>query len=238
MTGSAKQSMPQHKERMDCFVANAPRNDGRNQTQLRDLAARFRASFALEPPALQSEGAGNAGRPMRPIAACATIVVVGTRVSQVTPEIARHSPRSGFTAYFVLSRAIGLFCHPHRLHQAAGLTPASRRQDHTTSPSAKQAPSSLAPLASTASCPASVTISSRPSSGTGRGDIKVIWVFGKSEYFCKGGWTGFCRFARRVHWQEDLDQGEEPLDGVARGRTRTCQNGRKSALVRQRLNML
>src|SRR5665213_3713471 len=28
-TGSAKQSMPPQKERMDCFVARAPRNDGR-----------------------------------------------------------------------------------------------------------------------------------------------------------------------------------------------------------------
>ena len=32
---------------------------------------------------------------MRPIAACAEIVVASTRVSQVTPEIARHSPRNG-----------------------------------------------------------------------------------------------------------------------------------------------
>src|SRR6202790_1553410 len=32
------------------------------------------------------EGAGNAGRPMRPIAACAMVVVERTRVSQVTPE--------------------------------------------------------------------------------------------------------------------------------------------------------
>src|ERR1700745_3850836 len=31
------------------------------------------------------KGAGNAGRPMRPIAACATIVVERTRVRQVTP---------------------------------------------------------------------------------------------------------------------------------------------------------
>jgi hypothetical protein len=26
----------------------------------------------------------------------------------------RHSPRNGFTAYFVLSPAIGLFCHRHQ----------------------------------------------------------------------------------------------------------------------------
>jgi len=34
-------------------------------------------------------------------------------VTTVTPEIARHSPRNGFTAYFVLSPAIGLVCHRH-----------------------------------------------------------------------------------------------------------------------------
>src|ERR1700733_7621801 len=37
-------------------------------------------------PALQTKGAGNAGRPMRPIAACATGSKKRTRVSQVTPE--------------------------------------------------------------------------------------------------------------------------------------------------------
>src|ERR1700730_3609233 len=46
----------------------------------------LRPSFALGSRPLQSEGAGNAGRPMRPIAACAMIVVERTRVSQVTPE--------------------------------------------------------------------------------------------------------------------------------------------------------
>src|SRR6185437_2109253 len=35
---------------------------------------------------LKTEGAGNAGRPMRPIAACAMLLVERTRVSQVTPE--------------------------------------------------------------------------------------------------------------------------------------------------------
>ena len=40
-----------------------------------------------------------------------------------------------------------------------------------------------------ASCPASVTISSRPSVGQDGRNYKLIWVFGKSEYFCEGGWT-------------------------------------------------
>jgi hypothetical protein len=48
----------------------------------------------------------------------------------------RHSPRNGFTVSFVLSPVIGLFCHRHpRKLLSADLTPASRRQDHTTSPS-------------------------------------------------------------------------------------------------------
>src|SRR6478736_3626134 len=34
-------------------------------------------------------------------------------VTTVTPEIARHSPRNGFTAYAVLSPATSSFCHRH-----------------------------------------------------------------------------------------------------------------------------
>src|SRR5579872_7321989 len=48
---------------------------------------------------------------------------------------------------------------------STNLMPASGHQDHTTSPSAREAPSSEAPLASTASRPASMTIASRPSVG-------------------------------------------------------------------------
>src|SRR6195952_1870900 len=52
-------------------------------------------------------------------------------------EAVRPSLRSGFTAYNVLSQVTGLFCHL-RLRELpfANLTPASGRQDHTTSPSA------------------------------------------------------------------------------------------------------
>ena len=62
--------------------------------------------------------------------------VKNTRVSHHGHTgITRHSLGNGFTAYFVLSPAIGLVCHRH-LRFPADLTPASRRQDHTTSPSA------------------------------------------------------------------------------------------------------
>ena len=96
------------------------------------------------------------------------------------------------TAYFVISPVIGLFCH-RRLANMAGprpvgptsppqnLTPASRRQDHTTSPSAatsfvcapvhrsRVGPRPAIPIARRRCrvhripCPTSVTIAKRPS---------------------------------------------------------------------------
>jgi hypothetical protein len=72
----------------------------------------------------------------------------------------------------------------------ANLTPASRRQDHTILPSASKALSSEAPLAATASSPASVTIAIRPSSGVDGCGYKVICDFGKPEYFFRRDWTG------------------------------------------------
>jgi hypothetical protein len=54
------------------------------------------------------------------------------------------------TAYFVLSPVTGLFCHRRSRIQPATLTPASGRQDHTTSPSAS-APLVNGTSASTAS---------------------------------------------------------------------------------------
>src|ERR1019366_6264460 len=90
------------------------------------------------------------------------------------------------TAYFALSPVTGLVCH-RRLRKLplANLTPASGRQDHTTSPSAS-ARSSAAPSASTASRPAAVTIACRPSVGRDRIAIFLFLPgrqakFGKAE---------------------------------------------------------
>jgi hypothetical protein len=46
----------------------------------------------------------------------------------------------------------------------------------------KKAPSSLAPLASTASRPASVTIANRPSVGRDGGHIQLIWVRPQAKF--------------------------------------------------------
>jgi hypothetical protein len=95
--------------------------------------------------------------------------VVDTRVSHHGHTgNTRHSPRNGFNGYFVLSPVTGLVCHRHqRKLPFANLTPASGRQDHTTSPSAGSA------LVSSATCvhrippPTSVTIAKRPSEEAG-----------------------------------------------------------------------
>src|SRR5207248_1577714 len=123
------------------------------------------------------------------------------------------------TAYFVISPVIGLFCH-RRLANMAGprpvgptsppqsLTPASRRQDHTTSPSATTsfvcAPVHRSrvgprPAISVARrrcrvhripCPTSVTIAKRPFVWDGMaGVLKMLLPLREAEYFCEQGWT-------------------------------------------------
>src|SRR5215213_1817001 len=56
-----------------------------------------------------------------------------TTVTPVTPGIPYAMV---LTVYPVISPVIGLCCHRRQRTTSANLTPASRRQDHTTSPSA------------------------------------------------------------------------------------------------------
>jgi hypothetical protein len=118
----------------------------RSRTGLRDLAARC-ARVVHEPFARKSEGVGNAGCPLHPQPRV-RMVKQSTRASSL--QVHRRHPAFPhamvLTAYFVLSPVLGLFCH-RRLRiwrvrarsgrqASANLTPASGRQDHTTSPSA------------------------------------------------------------------------------------------------------
>jgi hypothetical protein len=87
---------------------------------------------------LRIEGAGNAGRPMRPIAACAMAVVERTRVSRSHRNHPAF-PTQWFTDYTVLSPVLRAFWPPSSALLIANLTPASGCQDHTSSPSASGA---------------------------------------------------------------------------------------------------
>jgi hypothetical protein len=59
-------------------------------------------------------------------------------VTTVTPGSPGIPRAMVLTPSFVLSPVIGLSCHRRRQFTSAGLTSASRCQDHTTSPSASQ----------------------------------------------------------------------------------------------------
>jgi hypothetical protein len=117
MTGSAKQSILSLRGPMDCFVAFAPRND--DGTHFRIPAARCaRVMHAV--PALTTEGAGNAGCALHPRSRAQKGSGVHARAYRLSGGI-RHSPRNGFTAYFVLSPVIGRFCHRHLANTFARL---------------------------------------------------------------------------------------------------------------------
>jgi hypothetical protein len=104
IASEAKQSISRRKGRMDCFVAFAPRNDVAQfpKTRLRHPAARCARGFALNSCPKNSEGAGNAGRAMRPRPRMQNRKAYEHSHHGHTGTT-RHSPRNGFTAYFALS---------------------------------------------------------------------------------------------------------------------------------------
>ena len=86
------------------------------------------------------------------------------------------SPRNGLRLMARSPRRSGSFASVAGGITSTNLTPASRRQDHTSSPSVS-APFVIGASTSTASRPASVTIASRPSKWDGTaGNTPVIWV--------------------------------------------------------------
>src|SRR3954453_13821504 len=90
---------------------------------------------------------------------------MGREHTRSSPWVHRSNPAfphaTLLTVSFVISPVIGLFCH-RRLASAQNLTPASRRQNHTTLPSAFSTVRQRCLIASIASRPASVTIASAP----------------------------------------------------------------------------
>src|SRR5450755_3207364 len=111
----------------------APRNDECRHSFA--ISQRDTPEVCIKFPPSPNRGRREAGRPMRPIAACAIIVVERTRVSQVTPE----SPGTPRAMVYGLSRALPgdrALLPPSPARLGANLTPASGRQDHTFLPSA------------------------------------------------------------------------------------------------------
>jgi hypothetical protein len=105
-------------------------------------------------------------------------------------ETLRPSLRNGFTAYFVLSPVIGFLATVALRKISRNLTPAPRRQDHTTSPSASSAPRQRA--LSRPSHPASNVRDDRDTPLLWARDgakVLLIWVKRKAKYFFRRDWT-------------------------------------------------
>jgi hypothetical protein len=127
------------KRRMDCFVARAPRNDGK--PHFRDLATHRARGLPINFRPLKDKGAGNAGRPMRPAVSCARWSKKAHTSIQVTPE-SPGTPRAMVLRLISCSpRCSGLLATvvPEMLSLPRNLTPASGCQDHTILPSASGA---------------------------------------------------------------------------------------------------
>ena len=71
-----------------------------------------------------------------PAVSCASCTKENAHEHTGSAETLRPSPRNGFTAYFVLSPVTGFVATVVARISPRNLTPASGRQDHTTSPSA------------------------------------------------------------------------------------------------------
>src|SRR2546423_12136586 len=129
------------------------RDDG--SMSLRSRGA-IRPRFCKFVGPLENRGRRESRVPTAPAVSCAKRTVIDAHEHTGSAETARLSPRNGFTTYFVLSPVSGLFCHRHLAKNfPQGLAPASRRQDHTTSPyalafssGAKNAPDAKASTAS------------------------------------------------------------------------------------------
>ena len=134
------------------------------------------------------EGVGNAGCPRT---RSRVRKVESTRVSHHgyagTPGIPARSGFNGFLRALPGDRA---FLSPSLADKSANLTPASRRQDHTTSPSASGA-LVLCTLRVHRIPPRVRDDRDTPLEWDETERIaKLICFFGKPEYFCKRGWTG------------------------------------------------
>ena len=155
----------------------APRNDVETHTFAFRDADRARAMHQNIRPK-KTEGVGNAGCPMHPQPRVGKVKT--TRVSHHgRTEITRHSrTRMVLTAYFVLSPGTGLSCprrRPRCKSTAACLTPASGRQDHTTSSSAFAPPVLRRRRVHRIPHPTLMTLRNAPLSGQDTRKMLLIW---------------------------------------------------------------
>jgi hypothetical protein len=147
------------------------------------ISPRLSREFCLYVLPSKIRGCRECRAPDAPAASCAKVESTRVRNHGHTGST-RHSLRNGFNGFLRTLPGDRALLSPSPADNSANLMPASRHQDHTTSPSANSALSSVAPLASTASRPTFVTIAIRPSvRDRTAGVLMLIWGVRKPEYF-------------------------------------------------------
>jgi len=185
IASKAKQSIAQHKERMDCFASLAMTGSYKFAISPRVSREAWPARSALSYQRAQGMPGARCARLPR----VQWVAIERTRDSQVTPEIARHSPRNGFNGFL---RALpgDRACLP------PSPAASSRELDASVGASGPhdfavrlKRPSSESASASTASRPAFVTLRNAPLWNRTARVVNLICPTPKAKYFCKRAWT-------------------------------------------------
>jgi len=143
---------------------------------------RFASCVSLE----AGEGAGKTGCALHPRSRVQW-VEGGAHEHTGSAETLRPSLRNGFTAYFVLSPVNGSFATVISGILPANLTPAPRRQDHTTSPYASHHPRQSWRPRPPQPVPTFVTMADAPLLGTGWRQFSFDLPDGLSgKFFARG----------------------------------------------------
>src|ERR1700730_2776156 len=147
-----------------------------SETRLRDLAAGFARGLPETFLSLQTEGAGNTGCALHPRSRVQKVHKINAHEHTGSAEAIRHSLRNGFNGLFRALPGDRAFLPPSPALLSANLTPASGRQDHTSSPSASHAVRQERIRVHRIPPPTSVTIAKRPSVWDGMANhIVLIW---------------------------------------------------------------
>src|SRR3954453_18713375 len=159
IASEAKQSIVRLSKKLDCFAALAMTAVGQSHTSAFSRRECVRGVRGFPP--FPWEGRGECRVPTHPQPRMQSKKAYEL-VTTGRPDYPAFPHAMVLTGSFVISPVIGLVCHRRLAVDPQSLTPASRRQDHTTSPSAFSTVRQRCLIASIASRPASVTIASAP----------------------------------------------------------------------------
>jgi hypothetical protein len=119
------------------------------------------------------------------------------RIKKAHEQVTTGSPETSgipramvLTVSSALSPVTGLDCHRRSADREQNLTPASGRQDHTTSPSALVLLVAQHPRVHRIPHPTSVTMANAPSCERGIAEsLVLIWPTAEAKYFLLAEWT-------------------------------------------------